>query len=37
MSVMSGHTGPVLELAVAPGADALLTGEGQGQQLLFAC
>lgn len=27
VAAMSGHTGPVLELAVAPGADVLLTGE----------
>jgi WD40 repeat protein len=27
VSVMSGHTASVLELAVAPGADALVTGE----------
>lgn len=31
VSAMSGHAGPVLELAVAPGGGQVLTGEGLGK------
>lgn len=37
VSVMTGHTGPVLEMAVAPGGGALLTGEPWLQLLVLRC